>query len=85
MENNKEEQVQQQKDTTPKWQKTAIIIVAIGTCSTAIAALIGLFGDAPGQCIKNNNYTKNHKKRLDIEFDDMVRRDQYQRKYRTNG
>ena len=70
---------EQQKDNTPKWLRGAIWVFAFGTCSAAIAAFLGLFGDAPGQCIKNNNYTRNYRKRLDADFQDMVRRDQYRR------
>lgn len=82
---NKKEKVQEQMDKTPKWMRNAILIFAVGSCSTAIAAIIGLLGDAPGKCIKNNNYTKNYVKQLDADFADMVRRDQYYRNRRYNG
>lgn len=85
MEENKKETVQEQKDKTPKWMQNAILIFAIGSCSTAIAAAFGLFGDAFGQRIKNNSFTKNYIKRLDANFADMVRRDQYYRNRRHNG
>lgn len=80
MQNLENQNQEQQKDNTPKWLRGVIWTLAIGTCSAAIAAFIGLFGDAPGQCIKNNNYTRNYRKRLDADFQDMVRRDQYNRK-----
>ncbi len=82
---NKNENVQEQKDKTPKWMQNAILLFAIGSCSTAIAAAFGLFGDAFGQRIKNNSFTKNYIKRLDANFADMVRRDQYYRNRRHNG
>ena len=89
MENNKQEQKQQkqneQQDKTPKWQRGLLWTFAIGTCSAAIAAFLGLFGDAPGQCIKNWSYTRNYEKRLDADFKDMVRRDQYYQNRRNNG
>ena len=85
MEENKTQNVQEQKDNTPKWQKIVIILFAVGSCSTAVSALFGLFGDAPGQCIKNRSYTRNYKKRADIDFNDFVRRDQYIRNRRKNG
>ena len=85
MEENKTQNVQGQKDNTPKWQKIAIICFAVGSCSTIFVALIGLFGDAPGQCIKNSNYTRNYQKRLDADFSDMVRRDQYYSNRKYNG
>lgn len=82
---NKNENVQEQQDKTPKWMQNAILLFAIGSCSTAIAAAFGLFGDAFGQRIKNNSFTKNYIKRLDANFADMVRRDQYYRNRRRNG
>lgn len=82
---NKNENVQEQQDKTPKWMQNAILLFAIGSCSTAIAAAFGLFGDAFGQRIKNNSFTKNYIKRLDANFADMVRRDQYYRNRRHNG
>ena len=82
---NKNENVQEQQDKTPKWMQNAILLFAIGSCSTAIAAAFGLFGDAFGQCIKNASYTRNYRKRLDADFADMVRRDQYYRNRRYNG
>lgn len=87
MEENKMETVQKQnqQDNTPKWKIRLLYLFAIGTCSTAIAATLGLFGDAPGQCIKNASYTRNYRKRLDADFADMVRRDQYYRNRRYNG
>lgn len=90
MEEKKKEEVQKQnqqvqQDNTPKWMQNAILLFAIGSCSTAIAAAVGLFGDAPGQCIKNASYTRNYRKRLDADFADMVRRDQYYRNRRYNG
>ena len=63
----------------------AILIFAVGSCSTAIAAALGLFGDALGQCIKNNSFTKNYIRRLDADFADMVRRSQYYRNLKYNG
>ena len=74
-----------QQDNTPKWQKTILFLFAIGSCVPAIAAVCGLLGDAPGQCIKNWNYTRNYKKRLDMNFNDMVRRNQYYRNLKYNG
>ena len=87
MEENKMETVQKQnqQDNTPKWKIRLLYLFAIGTCSKAIAAALGLFGDAPGQCIKNASYTRNYRKRLDADFADMVRRDQYYRNRRYNG
>ena len=85
MEEKKKENAQEQKDKTPKWQKITIICFAVGSCSTIIAAFFGLFGDAPGQCIKNRSYTRNYQKRLDMDFKDMVRRDQYYRNRKYNG
>lgn len=87
MEENKQETVQKQnqQDNTPKWKIRLLYLFAIGTCSKAIAAALGLFGDAPGQCIKNASYTRNYRKRLDADFADMVRRDQYYRNRRYNG
>lgn len=82
---NKNENVQEQKDNTPKWKIRLLYLFAIGSCSTAIAAVVGLIGDAPGKCIKNNNYTRNYVKQLDADFADMVRRDQYYRNRRHNG
>lgn len=82
---NKKENVQEQMDKTPKWMQNAILIFAVGSCSTAIAAAFGLFGDAFGQCIKNNNFTKNYIRRLDADFADMVRRSQYYRNLKYNG
>ena len=82
---NKKENVQEQMDKTPKWIQNAILIFAVGSCSTAIAAAFGLFGDAFGQCIKNNNFTKNYIRRLDADFADMVRRSQYYRSLKYNG
>lgn len=81
----KKKQNNQQTDNTPKWVKVVFIGFAIGSCSTAIAAALGLFGDAPGQCIKNWSYTKNYQKRLDMDFANTVRRDQYYRNRRYNG
>ena len=90
MENNKQTEVQKQnqqvqQDNTPKWMIRLLYLFAIGSCSTAIAAVVGLFGDAPGKCIKNNSYTRNYVKQLDADFADMVRRDQYYRNRRYNG
>lgn len=87
MEENKQETVQKQnqQDNTPKWKIRLLYLFAIGSCSTAIAAVVGLIGDAPGKCIKNNNYTRNYVKQLDADFADMVRRDQYYRNRRHNG
>lgn len=90
MENNKQTEVQKQsqqvqQDNTPKWMIRLLYLFAIGSCSTAIAAVVGLFGDAPGKCIKNNNYTRNYVKQLDADFADMVRRDQYYLNRRYNG
>ncbi len=78
---NQKERVQEQKDNTPKWKKAVAILIAIGSCATIIAPFI----DSLGQCIKNNNYTKNYKERLDADFADKVRRDQYNRNSRNNG
>ena len=90
MEEKKKEEVQKQnqqvqQDNPPKWMIRLLHLFAIGSCSTAIAAVVGLFGDAPGKCIKNNNYTRNYVKQLDADFADMVRRDQYYRNRRHNG
>ena len=82
---NKKENVQEQMDKTPKWMQNAILIFAVGSYSTAIAAAFGLFGDAFGQCIKNNSFTKNYIRRLDADFADTVRRNQYYRNLRYNG
>ena len=76
---------EQQQDNTPKWLRDAITWFAIGSCSVAIAAFFALFGDAPGQCIKNWSNSKNYQKRLDADFKDMVRRDQYYQNRRKNG
>ena len=76
---------QVQQDNTPKWKIRLLYLFAIGACSPIIASLIGLIGDAPGKCIKNNNYTRNYVKQLDADFADMVRRDQYYRNRRYNG
>ena len=78
-------QKQNQQDNTPKWKIRILYLFAIGSCSTAIAAAFGLFGDAFGQCIKNASYTRNYRKILDADFADMVRRDQYYRNRRYNG
>ena len=90
MEESKKESVQTQnqqvqKDSTPKWKIRLLTLFAIGSCSAAIASIVGLFGDAPGQCIKNNSYTKNYKKRLEADFADMVRRKQYHLQLKNNG
>ncbi len=84
MENNKQTEVQKQnqqvqKDNTPKWKIRLLYLFAIGACSPIFASLIGLIGDAPGKCIKNNNYTRNYVKQLDADFADMVRRNKYYR------
>ena len=81
----KTDQNQEQKDKTPKWLIWTCILTAVGSCSAIIASVIGLFGDAPGRCIINNNYTENYIKRLDADFEDMVRRDQYFQNRRENG
>lgn len=83
--NVQEKDQQKQNDNTPKWLKWTAIIFAVGSCSAIVASALGLFGDAPGQCIKNRNYTKNYQKRVDIDFNDFVRRDQYIRNRRKNG
>ena len=75
---------QVQQDNTPKWKKAVAILFAIGSCSTIIASFFGLFGDSLGQCIKNRSYTKNYQKRLDMDYEDMVRRDQYYRNRKNN-
>ena len=77
--------VQVQQDNTPKWVKWAVLLFAIGSCATPIASFIGLFGDAPGQCIKNRSYTNNYRRRLNADFAYMVKRDQYYQKRRNNG
>lgn len=84
MEENNNQQ-QQQQDNTPKWKKIVFILIAAGSVAGVAVALINTLGDAPGQCIKNRSYTKNYKKRLDMDFEDMVRRDQYYRNRRNNG
>jgi len=76
---------EQQQDNTPKWLRDAITWFAIGSCSVAIAAFFALFGDAPGHCIKNWSNSRNYRKRLDADFMDMVRRDQYYQNRRKNG
>lgn len=78
-------QSQQQQDNTPRWKKTVWILLAAGSVASVAVAIINSFGDAPGQCIKNASYTKNYKKRLDMDFEDMVRRDQYLRNRKNNG
>ena len=85
---NLEKKMQNQEpnqDNTPKWLKNAITWFAIGSCSVAIGAFFGLFGDAPGHCIKNWSNTRNYQKRLDADFKDMVRRDQYNQNRKKNG
>lgn len=82
--NQKQVQQEEQKDNTPKWLRNAVMWFAVGSCSVAIAAFFGLFGDAPGQCIKNRSYTRNYQKRLDADFKDMVRRDQYYQNRKKN-
>ena len=87
MEENKQETVQKQnqrvqKDNTPKWKIRLLYLFAIGACSPAIAAIIGLIGDAPGQCIKDWSETRNYVKQLDADFADTVRRNQYYRNRR---
>lgn len=84
-ENQNQQSLQQQKDNTPKWKKAVYILLAVGSCAGIAVALINTVGDAPGQCIKNRSYTKNYKKRLDMDFEDMVRRDKYYRNRRNNG
>ncbi len=87
MEENKQETVQKQnqQDNTPKWKIRLFYLFAIGACAPAIASFIGLFGDAPGQCIKNTSYTRNYIKRLDADFADFLRRNEYYRNPRYNG
>ena len=75
---------QQQLDNTPKWKKVVWILIAAGSVAGVAVALINTLGDAPGQCIKNRSYTKNYKKRLDMDFEDMVRRDRYNRNRKNN-
>ena len=84
-ENQNQQSLQQQKDNTPKWKKAVYILLAFGSCAGIVVALINTVGDAPGQCIKNRSYTKNYKKRLDMDFEDMVRRDRYNRNRKDNG
>ena len=81
---NQEQEQEQQQDNTPKWLRNAITWFAVGSCSVAIAAFFGLFGDAPGQCIKNWSNTRNYQKRLDANYKDMIRRDQYYQNRRKN-
>lgn len=85
MEENQLQNQQQQQDNTPKWKKIVWILIAAGSVSGVAVAIISTFGDAPGQCIKNRSYTRNYKKRLDLDFEDMVRRDQYYRNRKNNG
>lgn len=85
MEENQIQNQHQQKDNTPKWKKAVYFLLALGSCAGIFVALINTVGDAPGQCIKNRSYTKNYKKRLDMDFEDMVRRDRYNRNRKDNG
>lgn len=85
MEETTNQQQQQQQDNTPKWKKIVFILIAAGSVAGVAVALINTLGDAPGQCIKNRSYTKNYKKRLDMDFEDMVRRDRYHRNRKNNG
>ena len=85
MEENQIQNQHQQKDNTPKWKKAVWILIAAGSVAGVAIALINTLGDAPGQCIKNRSYTKNYKKRLDMDFEDMVRRDRYNRNRKDNG
>ena len=85
MEENQIQDQQQQQDNTPKWKKVVWILIAAGSVAGVAVALINTLGDAPGQCIKNRSYTKNYKKRLDMDFEDMVRRDRYNRNRKDNG
>ena len=85
MEEIKNQNVQEQKDNTPKWIKAVYILTAIAVCLEGLNSFTKLFGDAPGQCIKNRSRTRNYKKMVDIDFNDFVRRDQYIRNRRKNG
>lgn len=78
-------QNQQQQDNTPKWKKAVWILFGFSSIAGVAVALINTLGDAPGQCIKNRSYTRNYKKRLDLDFEDMVRRDRYNRNRKNNG
>ena len=85
MEENQNQNQQQQQDNTPKWKKVVWILFGAGSFAGVAVALINTLGDAPGQCIKNRSYTRNYKKRLDLDFEDMVRRDRYYRNRKNNG
>ncbi len=76
---------QEQQDKAPKWLIWTRLLCAVGSCSAIFGNVIGLFGDAPGQCIKNWSYTRNYQKRLDADFKDMVRRCQFQQQMRNHG
>ncbi len=78
------EQKQQEKKKKIDWDAVLKTLIATVGWAGVAEAFVYVLGGTIGKCIENRSKTNNYIRRRKADYQDMVRRDEYKRRYKNN-